>query len=58
MEILVFLIFVSIAIVTLALLFFAWGVNKGTHHHSDRLTRLPLEDDRPEQISQGGQHGE
>lgn len=45
MSILVLLIFVSLALVGGAVLFFAWLVKERSDEHADRLTLLPLQDD-------------
>jgi cbb3-type cytochrome oxidase maturation protein len=46
MEILILTVFVSLMLVTGELVFFAWNLLQGTHDHSDRLSLLPLEDER------------
>ena len=46
MEVLILTVFVSLVLVTGELIFFAWNVRHGTHDHTDRLSLLPLEDER------------
>jgi len=46
MEVLILTVFVSVALVIGELVFFAWNVRQGTHDHTDRLTLLPLENER------------
>ena len=46
MEILILTVFVSLMLVAGELVFFAWNLRHGTHDHSDRLSLLPLEDER------------
>lgn len=46
MDILILLVFVSAALVALAFAAFAWTVRQGSLDHSDRLSLLPLENDR------------
>jgi cbb3-type cytochrome oxidase maturation protein len=46
MEVLILTVFVSLMLVLGELVFFAWNVRHGTHDHSDRLSLLPLEDER------------
>ena len=45
MEVLFLTIFVSLALVSAAALFFAWNVRQRTHEQGDRLVLLPLVDD-------------
>lgn len=46
MEVLILTVFVSLVLVAGELIFFAWNLRHGTHDHSDRLSLLPLEDER------------
>jgi cbb3-type cytochrome oxidase maturation protein len=46
MEVLILTVFVSLTLVAGELIFFAWNVRHGSHDHSDRLSLLPLEDER------------
>lgn len=46
MEVLIILAAVSLSLVAGALLLFARGLRDRTHEHSDRLTLLPLDEDR------------
>lgn len=46
MEVLILTVFVSLVLVAGELVFFAWNVRHGTHEHTDRLSLLPLEDER------------
>jgi cbb3-type cytochrome oxidase maturation protein len=47
MEVLILTVFVSLMLVAGELIFFAWNLRHGTHDHTDRLSLLPLEDERP-----------
>lgn len=42
MEVLILLIFVTLCLVVLALLFFAWNVHTRSHEHIDRAALFPL----------------
>jgi cbb3-type cytochrome oxidase maturation protein len=44
MDVLILLIFISLALVGSAVAFFAWTLRKRTYEHSDRLSLLPLEE--------------
>jgi cbb3-type cytochrome oxidase maturation protein len=44
-EVVALLVFVSLCLVSLAVGFFVWSVQQGTHEHSDRLALLPLSED-------------
>ena len=46
MEVLILTVFVSLALVAGELIFFAWNLRHGSHDHADRLSLLPLEDER------------
>ena len=46
MEVLILTVFVSLMLVAGELIFFAWNLHHGAHDHSDRLSLLPLEDER------------
>jgi nitrogen fixation-related uncharacterized protein len=46
MEVLILTVFVSLTLVAGELIFFAWNLRQGTHEHSDRLSLLPLEEER------------
>ncbi|MEZ4256211.1 MAG: cbb3-type cytochrome oxidase assembly protein CcoS [Polyangiales bacterium] len=45
MEVLILLIFVSLVLAVLGVLFFVWNVARGTFDHADRMTLLPLAED-------------
>lgn len=44
MDILILLIFISLALVGGAVIFFAWTLSKHTYEHNDRMSILPLEE--------------
>jgi len=44
MDILILLIFVSLALVVSAVAFFAWTLRQRTYEHNDRMSLLPLEE--------------
>jgi len=46
-EVVVVLVFISICLVVIALLFFASRIRQGDFEHGDRLSLLPLESDEP-----------
>lgn len=46
MEVLILTVFVSVVLVAGELIFFAWNIRHGSHEHTDRLSLLPLEEDR------------
>jgi nitrogen fixation-related uncharacterized protein len=46
MEVLILTVFVSLVLVAGELVFFAWNVKEQSHDHSDRLSLLPLENER------------
>ena len=48
MEVLILLVFISLALVGCSVTFFVWMVDSGTNDHSDRLALLPLERDTVE----------
>lgn len=45
MEVLILTVFVSVVLVTGAVLFFAWNVRQRAHEHVDQLSLLPLQED-------------
>ena len=45
MNVIPLLVFLSLALVCLALVLFFYSVRQGTHEHADRLSLLPLEED-------------
>lgn len=47
MNVIPLMIFVSLALVTLAVLFFAFVVKEHTFEHSDRMELMPLLEDDP-----------
>ena len=47
MEVIVMLVFISVCLVALGLLFFASRIRQGDFEHGDRLSLLPLESDEP-----------
>lgn len=52
MEVLTLLIFLSLVLVTMAVVFYVWIISQHTHEHSDRMALLPLEEDEgPEQLA-------
>ncbi len=58
MEILAYLVIVSVALVTGAVAFFVWTVRQGTFDHSDRLALLPLDDEPSTPPPASGQEGQ
>jgi hypothetical protein len=46
MDVLIVLVFVSIVLLVGALMFLGKGMHQGDYEHGDRLSLLPLEDDR------------
>jgi len=44
MDILILLIFISLALVGGAIAFFAWILRQRTYEHNDRMALLPLEE--------------
>lgn len=51
MDVLVLTAFVSLTLVVAGVVFLAWSIRQGSHKHSDRLVLLPLQDERPCQLS-------
>ncbi len=47
MEVVVILVFISVILVAIALIFFASRIRQGDFEHGDRLSLLPLESDGP-----------
>jgi len=47
MNVIPLMIFISLALVTLAVIFFAFMVKEHTFEHSDRMALMPLLDDDP-----------
>ena len=47
MEVLILTIFVSLTLVVFELIFFAWNLHHGAHEHTERLSLLVLDDDKP-----------
>ena len=47
MEILIVQVFVSLVLVTGAVVLLAYSVKQADHEHADRLSILPLEDEHP-----------
>ncbi len=47
MEIMIVQVFVSLLLVAGAVVLFAYSVKQGDPEHADRLSILPLEDERP-----------
>lgn len=45
MNVIPLLVFLSLALVCLSLVFFFYSVRQGDHEHADRLSLLPLEED-------------
>jgi cbb3-type cytochrome oxidase maturation protein len=46
-EVLILLVFVSVAMAAGGVAFFAWNVRQQAHDHADRLSLFPLQEDRP-----------
>lgn len=44
MEVMILLIFVSLMLVILAVGFFLWNIRVRSHHYTDRLALLPLDE--------------
>jgi cbb3-type cytochrome oxidase maturation protein len=47
MEVLILTVFVSLTLVVLELIFFAWNLHHGAHEHPERLSLLVLDDELP-----------
>jgi len=47
MNVVPILVLVSLSLAALAVLLFLHATRSGTHEHADRLSLLPLDDDRP-----------
>ena len=47
MNVVPILVLVSLSLAALAVVLFLYVTKSGTHEHADRLSLLPLEDDRP-----------
>jgi hypothetical protein len=45
-DVIVVLVFVSLVLVGFAVLLFAYSVRQADHEHADRLSLLPIEDER------------
>ncbi|MEW6743717.1 MAG: cbb3-type cytochrome oxidase assembly protein CcoS [Planctomycetota bacterium] len=48
MDVVIILVFVSLLLVCGAILLLVWGMRQGDFDHADRLSLLPLTDDRLE----------
>ena len=47
MEVLILQVFVSLVLVGVSVLFFAYSVRRRDYEHADRLALFPLEEDTP-----------
>jgi hypothetical protein len=55
MDVLIVLVFVSIVLLLGGLMFLGKGMHQGDYEHGDRLSLLPLEEDRG--VEDGGEEG-
>lgn len=52
MSVIALQVFVSLMLVTAAVVLFVWTVRSRTLEHADRLSLAPLEDERPDDSTQ------